>query len=70
MQAMKEFILRYRWRLLCVALGLLLAILWLSIGFWGTLLLAVCIGIGYVVGISIETKNRLYQWVADFFSKR
>ena len=65
---MKEFLRAcepYMGRIVCCALGLLTAIIWMLIGFWRTLLLVLLALVGYVIGLSIDDKEKF----SDLISK-
>lgn len=56
----------YFWRLVFIALGLVAAILFLTLGFWKAILILLCCGLGYAVG-NMKDKNlripeRLLFW--------
>ena len=67
---MKVFLTRYLWRIVGVTAGLALAVFWLTVGFWATLLVLICMGLGYFIGISFERKNNFYEWLNNLISKQ
>jgi len=62
-----EFIRTHRWTILLAAVGLLLAILFLTIGFWKTLLLAVIVGLCLLIGTALDRGGT--DAVSTFFKK-
>ena len=50
MEQLRAFVAAHKWTVCCTALGLLLALLLLTIGFWRTLLIAVAVGCGLWLG--------------------
>lgn len=51
----------FRWRLLLTALGLLVAILFLTLGFARTVLILLCCAVGFVLGICRDKGISLVQ---------
>lgn len=49
-----NFCKEHRWAIICVLTGLLLLILWLSIGFWKTMLVFIVLGICFIIGILLD----------------
>ena len=50
MEELRTFVLNHRWTVCCTAIGFVLSLLLLTIGFWRTLLLTVFVGCGYLLG--------------------
>ena len=48
------FCKEHRWSIILVAMGLLLAILLMTIGFWKTLLLIAVVGLCFIVGYILD----------------
>ncbi|MFR1758245.1 MAG: DUF2273 domain-containing protein [Christensenellaceae bacterium] len=58
---MKEFLRAcapYMGRIVCCFLGVLAAVLWMLLGFWRTLLLALLALGGYFIGLSIDNREK------------
>ena len=51
-------------------IGLAVAILFLTIGFWATLLIALCMGIGALLGSRPDIRERIGDWFFSLFRKR
>lgn len=54
MEKIVAFIREHKWTVLLVAIGLILAILFMSIGFWKTLLLFAILAVCFVLGILLD----------------
>jgi|GEM_PF-332823 len=61
----KEFVKEHLNRIIGSSIGLIVGVLFLTIGFWSTLLLALCTFIGYY--LSGGTENRLK--IIGFFTR-
>ena len=48
----------FKGRIICCILGILIAIIWMFIGFWRTLLLVLLALVGYVVGLAVDDKEK------------
>lgn len=53
-----------------IAIGLLVAILFLTIGFWATILIALCVGIGAFLGSRPDIRTLIGNWFTGLFTKR
>ncbi len=60
------FCKEHKWTVILVAAGLLFAILFITIGFWKTLLLLVLVGIAFVIGTLLDRNGT--DGVKAFFS--
>ena len=59
--------LRLHWRsVLGAVIGLIIALLFMIIGFWRTLLLVICVGMGWWVGRQLEDKERFARLLDRF----
>jgi len=65
MRKFQEFLKTYKFTIIFAALGLTLAILFLTIGFWRTLLFFFLIGLFLLIGYLIDKKGLL--GLRDFF---
>lgn len=52
---------------LCI--GVAVAVLFLTIGFWATLLIAVCAGVGAYFGKHSEVRERIGQKISEIFKR-
>ncbi len=58
---MKEFLracVPYLGRIVCCFLGIVAAVLWMLLGFWRALLLALLALGGYFIGLSIDNREK------------
>lgn len=67
MDKFKVFCSEHRWTVTLVAAGLVFAILFMTIGFWRTLLLVVLVGIAFLLGMLLDRNGT--EGVRAFFSK-
>ena len=69
----KEDVLRliraYLYALVGGALGLIVAVLFLTLGFWRTVLIVVLVALGAGIGALADRGRRLWDVVARFFPK-
>ncbi len=54
MDEFRQFLKEYKWRVIGVAGGILLAVLMFTIGFWRTLLLVAITALCYFVGCALD----------------
>ena len=55
--------LNYRGRVLCSLAGLVIASLFLTVGFWRTLFLILFVCGGFFIGYKIDKKEDLVEWL-------
>ena len=67
MNAFLEFVKNHKFTVLFVALGLVLAILFFTIGFWRTLLLLVILALCFLIGYLLDQGGP--DGIKEFFSK-
>lgn len=53
---------------MCV--GLAVAILFLTIGFWATLLIVACVGAGAFLGRHAEVRQAITNWFTNLFERK
>ena len=53
-----------------MCIGLAVAILFLTIGFWATLLIAVCVGIGAFLGARQDVRELIAEKIESLFRKK
>ena len=53
-----------------ICIGLAVAILFLTIGFWATLLILVCVGIGAFLGVRVDVRDNIGEKLASLFKKK
>ena len=68
MEELKQLFEKYKWRILGVAFGLLVAILIFTIGFFRTLLLALIVGVCFFFGRILD--NGSVEELKAFFKKK
>ncbi len=56
-----DFLKTHRGRIIGISLGLLVGILILSIGFFRTLFLAICVGIGAFLGTKNKYRKKIFE---------
>jgi uncharacterized membrane protein len=66
---LKEFLRKYSGRLLGASVGLTAAVLFLTIGFFRTLLILICVGIGYFIGLFRDSKEEFLEFVERILPK-
>ncbi len=71
MDSFKEFCGQHKWTLLCVIVGLVLAILLITIGFWRTLLLFGILLVCFVIGVLMDKNgpDGVKEFFRSLFSK-
>lgn len=67
MNAFLEFVKSHKFTVLFVALGLVLAILFFTIGFWRTLLLLVILALCFLIGYLLDQGGP--DGIKEFFNK-
>ena len=53
-----------------IIIGLLVAILFLTIGFLATILIALCVGVGAFLGSRQDFRLMIKEWFMGLFTKR
>ena len=67
MNGFLEFVKNHKFTVLFVALGLVLTILFFTIGFWRTLLLLVILGLCFLIGYLLDQGGP--DGIKEFFTK-
>ncbi len=67
---LSELLVRHRGKTIGVGLGLIASILLVSFGFWKTLLIFLCIGLGYLLGKSIDDQQDIELWLKQLFKDK
>ena len=66
-----QFLLvEHRGKTIGVLLGLLASILFVTFGFWRTVFIAICIGIGYLIGKQLDQNKNFDSWLKQMFKDR
>ncbi|MEG0381620.1 MAG: DUF2273 domain-containing protein [Christensenella sp.] len=53
-----------------IIVGLAIAILFLTIGFWATFLIGLCVGIGAFLGSRPDVRALIRDWFVGLFTKK
>lgn len=69
MKSFMAFLIKYRYRIFGVGLAILAGILILTINFWRTLLLAVLIFVGYMIGRALDGRGNLKERVVQLLDR-
>ncbi|MBQ9624497.1 MAG: DUF2273 domain-containing protein [Clostridia bacterium] len=67
---MKEFLEKYKYSIIGGAAGLILVILFFTVGFWKTLLGLVIIGVCAIIGLSKDNNVNVKEYFDDFWSNK
>ena len=72
MEELKALLKEYKWRVIGIVAGIVLAILLFTIGFWRTLLLFALVALCYVVGRHLDNggKEELDKAISSLFRKK
>ena len=65
----KDFIRRYLGRIAGSALGLVVAVLFLTLGFFRTLLIIICMAIGFGLGMFRDSKEEFLEFMERILPK-
>jgi uncharacterized membrane protein len=69
LEQLKEFLRKYWGRVLGSAAGLLVAVLFLTVGFFRTLLIVICMAVGYFLGMFRDSKEEFLEFVERILPK-
>ncbi len=64
-----EFLSRNCFKIVCTLLGLLIAILILTINFWRTLLIVGVVAIGVLIGSSLDKGESVFARISTLFER-
>ena len=72
MEELKALLKEYRWRLVGMVAGIVLAVLLFTIGLWRTLLLFALVALCYVIGRHLDNggKEELDKAISSLFRKK
>jgi uncharacterized membrane protein len=72
MNGFLEFVKNHKFTVLFVAIGLVLTILFFTIGFWRTLLLLVILGLCFLIGYLLDQggPDSIKEFFTKLFSKK
>ena len=68
-ETIEAFVRRNLGRVVGSALGLVVAVLFLTLGFWRTILLGLCIGAGYGLGMYRDSREEFLEFVEKILPK-
>nr|MDD6335024.1 DUF2273 domain-containing protein [bacterium] len=60
---------RHGFKLVCGLIGLLIGILFVSIGFWRTLLILTLLVVGLIIGYSLDRRQSFLAFIQQMFKK-
>lgn len=69
MEALLNWIRENKGLFIGICVGLTVAILFLALGFWPTLLIAACVGAGAFLGTHPQMFHIISNWIALLFHK-
>jgi len=69
MEAFRNWVQENKGLFIGMCIGLLVAILFLTIGFWATLLIFACVGVGAYLGSHPQARERIRGWFTSIFSR-
>lgn len=69
LEQMKEFLRKYLGRVLGSSAGLLVAVLFLTLGFFRTLLIVICVAAGFFLGMFRDSKEEFLEFVERILPK-
>ena len=66
-----NFFEKYKWRIISVAIGIIVVVLIFTINFWRTLLLLAMVGLAYFIGYLLDEggRERIKQFFHQLFNK-
>ncbi len=67
---LSELLVKHRGKTIGIALGLTASILFVSFGFWKTIFIIICIGVGYLLGKSIDDEKDIELWLKKLFKDK
>jgi uncharacterized membrane protein len=71
MEKWVQFLLvEHRGKTIGVLLGLLASILFVTFGFWRTVFIIICIGVGYFIGKQLDENKNFDSWIKQMFKDR
>lgn len=65
-----EIITRHRGKAIGILLGLAASVLVVSVGFWKTVFIVICIGLGYLLGKNIDEDKDMELWLKRIFKDK
>jgi len=72
MEELKALLKEYKWRLIGIAAGIVLAVLLFTIGLWRTLLLFALVALCYIIGRHLDNggKEELDKAIGRLFGRK
>ena len=65
------FLIKYKFRLIYTVIAFVIAVLLLTIGFWPTFLLVLCIAVGWIIGARKDDKPaRIERFIEGIIARR
>ncbi len=60
----------HRGKTIGILLGLLVSILFIFVGFFKTIFIIICIGLGYFIGKKLDENKNFEMWLKHFFKDK
>lgn len=60
----------HRGRMLGLTLGLVVGVLFLTLGFFKTIFLLICVGLGYFIGDKFDNQEELFKLIEKIWPKK
>ncbi len=67
---LSELLIKHRGKTIGIALGLIASILFVSFGFWKTMFIVICIGLGYLIGKGLDDDKDIELWLKKLFKDK
>jgi uncharacterized membrane protein len=67
---LSELLVKHRGKTIGVGLGLIASILLVSFGFWKTLLIVLCIALGYLLGKRVDDEKNIEEWLKKLLKEK
>ncbi len=67
---LSELLVKHRGKTIGIVLGLIASILFVSFGFWKTIFVAICIGLGYLLGKNVDDDKDIELWLKKLFKDK
>lgn len=68
-EVIKTWLLLNKGKAIGGGIGLLIAVLMISIGFWRTMLIVLLVSLGASVGAQVDDREKLNRWLERFWRK-
>ncbi len=65
-----SLITEHRGKTIGILAGLALSILFVNFGFWRSIFIIICIGLGYFIGKKLDENYNFDKWLKQFFKDK